>query len=165
MIGFHIENHDSSNTNKHFGSLTLWDVGQRMALQTSILRWVALFLTRILTNKNRQNSRSEKKNIPQTIFKKHYLIMAPLWEIVPFSFFFYSKYSSPKKFTGHPLAELVLLFQRGISPCCSWKKSCATWEVQNHVNNGISTISTAGFLPSTVSLEMVPFCSDSFPLP
>ena len=49
-------NHASSNTKKHFGSLTLWDVGQRMTLQTSILRWVALFLTRILTKKNMQKS-------------------------------------------------------------------------------------------------------------
>ena len=34
---------------------------------------------------------------------------------------------------------------------CWWMKSCTTWDVQNHVNKGIFTISTgAGFLPSTV---------------
>ena len=35
-----------------------------------------------------------------------------------------------------------------------WKKSCTTWIVKNHVNNGISYLSTgAGFLPSTVLLN------------
>ena len=35
--------------------------------------------------------------------------------------------------------------------CCWWKNSCTTWDVRNHVNDGIFTISTgAGFLSSTV---------------
>ena len=34
---------------------------------------------------------------------------------------------------------------------CWWKKSCTTWDVKKHLNNGIFTISTgAWFLPSTV---------------
>ena len=37
--------------------------------------------------------------------------------------------------------------------CCWWLKSCTTWDVWNHVNNGINYLSTgAGFQPSTVSL-------------
>ena len=40
-----------------------------------------------------------------------------------------------------------------ITTYCWWNKSCTTWDVWNHVNNGILTISTgAGFHPSTVSL-------------
>ena len=36
---------------------------------------------------------------------------------------------------------------------CWWKKSCTTWDVKNHPNDGILTISTgAGFLPSTVRI-------------
>ena len=77
----------------------------------------------------KQKLRVWKKNHPQIFLKtlsQYYLIMARIWEIVPFSFFFLLKLLVPKKVYRTSIGWVGTIFQTGIWYCW-WKKSCTSW--------------------------------------